>query len=85
MTNAIQNNYLEALCEGKPLGLPEYNEGTEQWELFFEENHDDWHPYFQRDIISYSCDSAEEATDLYNYYNRNPIVAEPLVEEGEQS
>ena len=26
-------NYIEAVCVGKPLDLPEYNEGTEQWEV----------------------------------------------------
>ena len=55
------NNYIEALCEGSPLDLPNFNEDTEQWEIYFEENQDDFHPYFQRDIISYSCESADEA------------------------
>jgi hypothetical protein len=70
------NNYIEATCIGSPLGLPEYNEDTEQYEVFFEENYDEWNPYFQRDIISYSCDSADEACDLYNYYNQNPVKEE---------
>ena len=68
------NNYIEALCEGSPLDLPNFNEDTEHWEIYFEENQDDFHPYFQRDIISYSCESADEACDLYNYYNKNPIT-----------
>jgi hypothetical protein len=67
------NNYIEATCIGSPLGLPEFNDDTEQYELFFEENHDDFNPYFQRDIISYSCEDADEATEIYNYYNQNPI------------
>ena len=68
------NNYIEALCEGSQLDLPNFNEDTENWEIYFEQNQDDFHPYFQRDIISYSCESADEACDLYNYYNKNPIT-----------
>jgi len=67
------NNYIEAVCVGKPLDLPEYNEDTEQWEVHFEESPTPWHPYDNPDLISYSCDSAEEACDLYNYYNQHPI------------
>ncbi len=75
------NNYIEATCIGSPLGLPEYNESTEQWELFFEENHDEWNPYFERDIISVSFESAEEVTDAYNHYNVNPVMEEKEDEE----
>ncbi len=70
----MKNNYIEATCIGSPLGLPEFNDETEQYELFFEENHDQFHPLFQRDIISYSCEDADEATELYNYYNQNPVM-----------
>ena len=70
------NNYIEATCIGSPLGLPEFNDDTEQYEVFFEENRDDFHPYFQRDIISYSCEDADEATEIYIYYNQNPIKKE---------
>lgn len=70
------NNYIEATCIGSPLSLPEYNEDTEQWELFFEENYDEWNPYFERDILSVSFESAEEVTDAYNYYNQNPVMEE---------
>tara|TARA_B100002019_G_scaffold73724_1_gene63677 strand:- start:910 stop:1164 length:255 start_codon:yes stop_codon:yes gene_type:complete len=70
------NNYIEATCIGSPLGLPEYNEDTEQWELFFEENYDEWNPYFERDILSVSFESAEEVTDAYNHYNQNPVMEE---------
>jgi len=75
------NNYIEATCIGSPLGLPEYNESTEQWELFFEENHDEWNPYFERDIISVSFESAEEVTDAYNHYNQNPVKEDKENEE----
>ena len=70
------NNYIEATCIGSPLGLPEFNEDTEQWEVFFEENEDNFNPYFQRDIISYSCESAQEATDIYNHYNKHAVSNE---------
>ena len=33
------------------------------------------------DLISYSCDSAEEACELYNYYNQNPVTEETKNEE----
>ena len=32
------NNYIEAVCIGKPMDLPEYNEDTELWEVYFEES-----------------------------------------------
>lgn len=72
----MKNYYIEATCIGSPLGLPEFNDDTEQYQVFFEENHDDFNPYFQRDIISYSCEDADEATEIYNYYNQNPIQKE---------
>ena len=75
------NNYIEATCIGSPLGLPEYNESTEQWELFFEENHDEWNPYFERDILSVSFESVEEVTDAYNHYNLNPVKEDKENEE----
>ena len=75
------NNYIEATCIGTPLGLPEYNESTEQWELFFEENHDEWNPYFERDILSVSFESVEEVTDAYNHYNLNPVKEDKENEE----
>ena len=75
------NNYIEATCIGSPLGLPEYNESTEQWELFFEENHDEWNPYFERDILSVSIESVDEVTDAYNHYNQNPVKEDKENEE----
>ena len=67
------NDYIEGVCIGKPLDLPEYNEGTELWEVHFEESPTPWHPYDNPDLISYSCDSAEEACEIYNYYTQNPV------------
>ena len=72
----MKHNYIEATCIGRPLDLPSFNEDTEQWELFFEENQDDWNPHFERDIISVSFESAEEVTDAYNHYNINPLKEE---------
>ena len=70
------NDYIEAVCVGKPMGLPEYNEDTEEWEVYFEESETPWNPYADRDVISYSCESSEEACDIYNYYNQNPANEE---------
>ena len=39
------NDYIEAVCVGKPMGLPEYNEDTEEWEVYFEESETPWNPY----------------------------------------
>jgi hypothetical protein len=83
------NNYIEAVCIGKPIDLPDYNEQSEQWSLWFEESETSHHPYdkdFREnvnfpDLISYSCDSAEEACELYNYYNQNPVTEETKNEE----
>ena len=84
MTNTTMNKYIEAVCVGKPLDLPSYNEGTEQWELFFEESETPWFPYdIQRDILSVSFESAEEVTDAYNHYNQNPATGVETIEEGE--
>lgn len=78
------NNYIEGVCIGSPLDLPEYDEQAEQWKLWFEESETPYHPYDELlreninfpDLISYSCDSAEEACELYNYYNQNPVTKE---------
>jgi hypothetical protein len=67
------NKYIEAVCIGKPLGLPEWDEVTELWELFFEERSVAWDPY-QPDLLSVSFESAQEVTDAYNYYNQNPVT-----------
>ena len=68
------NNYIEAVCVGKPLDLPTWNEESEKYEVYFEESETPWFPYdIPRDIISYSCEDAEEACELYNYYNQNPV------------
>jgi hypothetical protein len=83
------NNYIEATCIGRPLDLPDYNEQLEQWSLWFEESKTSYHPYDEAfreninfpDLISYSCDSAEEACELYNYYNQNPVTEETKNEE----
>jgi hypothetical protein len=64
------NNYIEAVCEGKPLDLPSFNEDSEQWELYFEESPTEWHPYSQRDLIAVSFDSADQACNAYNHYNQ---------------
>ena len=32
------NPYVEAVCMGKPMGLPEYDMDAEQWEVYFEES-----------------------------------------------
>lgn len=70
------NNYIEATCIGSPLDLPSFNESSEQWEVYFEESPTPWHPYDEQDLISYSCESADEACEIYNYYNQNPIMKE---------
>ena len=35
--NTIMNYYIEAVCAGKPMGLPEYDEQAEQWSVYFED------------------------------------------------
>ena len=67
------NNYIEAVCVGKPLDLPEYNEDIEQWEVHFAESPTPWHPYDVQDLISYACESADESCAIYNHYNQNPV------------
>ena len=68
------NDYIEAVCVGKPLDLPTWNEKSEKYEVYFEESETPWFPHdIPRDIISYSCESADEACELYNYYNQNPV------------
>ena len=64
------NSYIEAVCVGKPLDLPSYDEDAELWEVFFEESETPWNPTLERDIISYSCESADEACEIYHYYNQ---------------
>jgi len=86
------NPYVEAVCIGKPLDLPEYDEQAEQWKVWFEESETPYHPYDKAlreninfpDLISYSCDSADEACELYNYYNQNPVTEEKDNDESAQ-
>ena len=66
------NDYIEAVCVGKPMGLPEYDMDAELWEVYFEESETHWRNE-QRDIIGVPCEDAQEATDIYNYYNQNPV------------
>ena len=67
------NDYIEAVCVGKPMDLPTWNEESEKYEVYFEESETPWNPYADRDIISYVCESADEACEIYNYYNQNPV------------
>ena len=75
------NNYIEAVCTGKPLDLPSFDEKSELWELFFEESPTDYHPYDEdlrenvnfTNLISVSFESAQEVCDAYNHYNLNPV------------
>ncbi len=47
------NDYIEAVCVGKPLDLPTWNEESEKYEVYFEESETPWFPYdIPRDIIS---------------------------------
>ncbi len=54
------------------MGLPEYDMDAELWEVYFEESETPWSDE-QRDIIGVPCEDAQEATDIYNYYNQNPV------------
>ena len=78
-----ENAYVEGVCVGAPLGLPEYNEETEQQEVPFEESPTDYHPYFseERDILFVSCETAEEACDTYNHYTQNPVMLDDDIPE----
>ena len=58
------------------MGLPEYDEESEQWVVFFEESETPWSPLLERDVIGYYCDSADESCEIYNHYNKNPIEEE---------
>jgi len=75
------NNYTEAVCIGKPMGLPEYDMDAEQWAVYFEESPTPWHPNQERDVLPVYCVNAEEATDIYNHYNINPVTEEKEDEE----
>ena len=41
-------NYIEAVCEGKPLEKPTYNQDSDTWGVWFEESDTPYHPYFQK-------------------------------------
>lgn len=66
------NPHVEAVCIGKPLGLPEYDMDAEQWSVYFEESETPWSDE-PRDIVGVICEDAQEATDIYNYYNQHPV------------
>tara|TARA_B100000519_G_C14217758_1_gene425897 strand:- start:106 stop:432 length:327 start_codon:yes stop_codon:yes gene_type:complete len=73
------NDYVEAVCVGKPMGLPEYDMDAEQWAVYFEESETPWSDE-PRDVVAVQCENVEEATDIYNYYNQNPVESNPLPE-----
>ena len=77
------NPYVEAVCVGKPLGLPEYDRDAEQWWVYFEESETPWSDE-PRDMLEVTCEDAQEATDIYNYYNQNP-VKEIIEDEDEEA
>ena len=56
------NYYIEAVCEGKPMGLPEYDMDAEQWAVYFEESSTPWHPNQERDVLPVYCVNAELAS-----------------------
>ena len=66
------NDYINAVCIGKPMGLPEYDMDAEQWAVYFAESETPWSDE-PRDVVAVQCDDAQEATDIYNYYNQNPV------------
>ena len=74
------NDYIEAVCAGKPMGLPEYDEEAEQWFVYFEESETPWSDE-PRDVICVPCENAEEACKIYNHYNINPVMEEKEDEE----
>jgi len=78
------NNYIEAVCIGKPLELPSFNEDSEEWEVFFEESQTPWNPYSEIDLIGVPMESAEKACEVYNYYNQNPVGEQKENEESEE-
>ena len=57
------------------MGLPEYDMDAELWEVYFEESETPWSDE-PRDIIGVPCESAEEACEIYNHYNINPVLEE---------
>tara|TARA_Y100000361_G_C10864096_1_gene190793 strand:+ start:73 stop:315 length:243 start_codon:yes stop_codon:yes gene_type:complete len=76
------NNYIEAVCIGKPLGLPEYDQDAEQWAVYFEESETPWCAHnLPRDIVAVYAEDSEEACDIYNHYNLNPVTEEVAIEE----
>ncbi len=54
------------------MGLPEYDMDAELWEVYFEESETPWSDE-PRDVIGVPCESAEEACEIYNHYNINPV------------
>ncbi len=68
------NNYIEAVCEGKPMGLPEYDMDAEQWAVYFEESSTPWHPNQERDVLPADGVNAEEAADIYTHDNQSPAI-----------
>ena len=78
--NTIMNYYIEAVCIGEPMGLPEYHDEAEQWLVYFEESETPWSDE-PRDVVGVPCETAEEACEIYNHYNINPVMEEKEDEE----
>ena len=70
ITKMENQNYIEAVCEGKPLEKPTYNQDSDTWGVWFEESDTPYHPYFQRDLIEVHFESQVEAESAYNHYSQ---------------
>ena len=71
ITKMENQSYIEAVCEGKPLEKPSYNQDSDTWSLWFEESDTPYHPYFQRDLIEVHFESQTEAESAYHHYSQS--------------
>jgi len=72
--------YIEATCKGRPFDLPAYDEATEEWNNSFIESPNKNSGELV-DLLEVPSGSAEEACEIYNYYNQNPVGEEKNHEE----
>jgi len=68
-------DYIKEYCELPPLNRPQYDEGTETYDIYFAEKMDKGNPYgLEQEMICLPFDTLEEANEtltqaLEIYYN----------------
>jgi len=66
-----RQEYIDAVCVGRPLEEPNYDSESDTWELYFEESATEYHPYFtESDLLCVSFENKTDAERAYHHYSQ---------------